>query len=54
MTTHSSKGEASMYRRDACYSVRDRIIDAQVKKLELRQAQARVQQVGRSRRRASA
>jgi hypothetical protein len=53
MTTHSSKGGVSMYRRDTCHSVRDRIIDAEVKKLELRQAEARVQQAASSRRQTS-
>ena len=42
-----------MYRRDTSHSVRDRIIDAEVKKLELRQAEARVQQAARSRRQTS-
>jgi hypothetical protein len=47
VSIYSSKGGTAVYRRDICHSVRDRIIDAEVKKLELRQAQARVQQANR-------
>jgi hypothetical protein len=33
-----------MYRRDSRQCVRDRIVDAEIKKLELRQTQARLHQ----------
>ena len=35
-----------MFKLDCRQTVRDRIVDAEVKKLELRQAQARLQQAG--------